>query len=240
MKSRLIYGLIMATALIMSSCDSESIRASNEISTVEYSFSGYSGLQVSSNFEAFVRFSNSEESIEIEANENLQDKIIVSKDGNTLRIRLKDNVGIRGNATLKAYITTTEISNFQTSGNSLIELENLLVTDNLNLLASGNSRFLGNVDVERLTADATGNSVLNVYGLAANINARLEGNSLMKDYDLFTENLTLSMSGGSEVFLSVSNTIDVDASGNSELNYKGNAEIVRERLSGNSKVRKRG
>ena len=239
MKSRLIYGLIMATVLLVSSCDTESIRASNEITSVEYSFSGYSGLQVSGNFEAYVRFSNSEERIEIEANEDLQDKILVSKEGNILKIRLKNNVSIRGNAMLKAYITTSEISNFQTSGNSLIELENLLVTENISLQASGNSRFSGNVEAERLNADATGNSVLDVYGLTTNINAQLEGNSLMKDYDLFSENLTLRMSGGSEAFLSVSNTIDVDASGNSELNYKGDAEIIRERLSGNSKIRKR-
>ncbi|WP_222984139.1 head GIN domain-containing protein [Flagellimonas meishanensis] len=239
MKSRLFFGLVMATALLMSSCDTESIRASDEISTVEYSFSGYNGLQVSGDFEAFVTFSNGEERIEIQANENLQDKIIVTKDGSTLKIRMENNINVRGNATLKAYITTSEISNFITFGNSLIELENLLVTDNLFIEASGNSWFSGNVDAERLTVTATGNSVLDIYGLAKSINAKLAGNSLMRDYDLFTDDLILTMSGDSDTFLSVSKTIDVDASGNSELNYKGDAEVIRERLSGNSKVRKR-
>ena len=237
MKSRLLMGLAMATALLMSSCDSESIRASSEITTVEYSFSDYSGLEISGNFEAFVRFSATEERIEIEANENLQDKIIVSKEGNTLRIRLENNVSIRGNATLRAYITTSEISNFRTTGNSFVELENLLVTENLSLEATGNSRFTGNVDTQRLTIDFTGNSLLDVYGLATNVNADLEGNSLMKDYDLLSENLTLRMSGNSMVFLTVSDTIDVEATGSSELNYRGEAEIVRQRLSGNSRIR---
>ncbi len=229
----------MATALLMSSCDTESIRASNEVSIVEYSFSDYNSLQVSDNFDVFVRFSDGEESIEIEANDNLQDKIIVSKEGNTLRIRLENNVSIRGNATLKAYITTSEISSFRTTGNSFVELENLLISDNLNLEATGNSRFSGNIDTERLTVDITGNSVVDVYGMATNVNARLQGNSLLKDYDLSTEDLILKMSGNSETFLTVSTTIDVEASGDSELNYRGDAEIVRQRLSGNSRIRKR-
>ncbi len=238
MKSRLIFGLL-ATALIVSSCETESIRASNEISTREYSFSDYSRLQVSGDFDAFVRFSDTEERIEIEANSNLQDKIIVSKDGNTLRIRLENNINVRGNATMKAYITTRNISDYRVSGDSYLELENVLQTDNVSLDVTGDSRFIGEIEATTLLVDLKGDSEVDVFGTAKALNADLSGDSELKDYDMSVEDLILKLTGDSEAFLSVSETIDIDASGDSVLNYRGNAEIIRQRLSGDSKVKKR-
>lgn len=238
MKSNVLFGLL-ATALLVSSCDSESIRASDEISTREYSFSDYSGLRVSGDFDAFVRFSETEERIEIEANENLQDKIIVSKEGSTLWIRLENNVNVRGNATMKAFITTQNISDYQVSGDSYVELENVLTSDNVSLDVTGDSRFTGEIEATTLFVDLKGDSEVDAFGTVNTLNAELSGDSELKDYDMNLEDLILKLTGDSEAFLSVSGTIDVDASGDSVLNYRGEAEIIRQRLSGNSKVRKR-
>lgn len=238
MKSNLIYGLL-ATALLVSSCDHESIKASDEISTREYAFSDYSGLEVSGDFDAFVRFSDTEESIEIEANDNLQDKIIVSKDGNTLKIRLENNVSVRGNAIMKAYITTRTISDYRASGDSYIQLESPLITDNMSVDVLGDSRFTGEIEANNLFVELNGDSEIDVFGTVTTLNADLSGDSELKDYDLVVEDLILKLSGDSEVFLSISETIDVDASGDSVLNYRGNAEIIRQRLTGDSKIQKR-
>ena len=237
MRSRILFGLL-ATALLMSSCDTETIRASDEISTRQYSFTSYSGLQISADFDAFVHFSETEERIEIEANDNLHDKIVVSKDGNTLKIRLENKVNVRGNATMKAYITTRNIFDYRVSGDSYVELENLLVADNVSIDLSGDSRFTGEIEVNDLFVDLKGDSEIDVFGTASRLNADLSGDSELKDYDMYVEDLTLKLTGDSEAFLSVMGSIDVDASGDSVLNYRGEAEVVRQRLSGDSKVRK--
>lgn len=44
------------------------------------------------------------------------------------------------------------------------------------------------------------------------------------------------MRGESKALLTVNNTIDIKAKGESELSYRGNAEITHEDLSGNSKI----
>ncbi|NKI32247.1 head GIN domain-containing protein [Croceivirga thetidis] len=238
MKSNLIFGLL-ATVLLVCSCDTESIRASDEISTREYSFSDYSKLQVWGDFDVFVWFSDTEEHIEIEANENLQDKIVVSKEGNTLRIGLENNISIRGNATFKAYITTQNISEYSISGDSYVALENMLLTENATVNISGNSRFNGEIYAAALSMNLEGDSELNVFGTANTLNADLSGDSELKDYDMIVNDLILKLTGDSEAFLSVTETIDIDASGDSVLNYSGNAEIIRQRLSGDSRIRKR-
>lgn len=238
MKSKLIYGLL-ATALLMSSCDIESIKVSDTLSTREYSFANYEALQISGDFNAFVTFSETEEHIEIEANENIQNKISVSKEGNTLRIGLENNINLRGNATLNAYITTNNISRYRISGDSFLELENELVAEKVTLDVLGDSRFFGEVDVNNLSADVRGDSVIDVFGSAKTVNVNLSGDSTFKDYDLEVEDLTLRLSGDSAAFLTVSETIDIDASGDSVLNYRGEGEVIRQRLSGDSRIIKR-
>ncbi len=238
MKSITIFGLL-ATLLMVSSCDTESIRVSDEISTREYSFTDYSKLELAGDFDAYVRFSDTEERIEIEANANLQDKIIVSKTGNTLKIRLENNVSVRGNATMKAYITTRNIDDYRVSGDSFVQLENLLATDNIAIEVLGDSRFTGELETNNLFINLKGDSEVNAFGTATTLNADLSGDSELKDYDLAVEELILDLSGDSEAYLTVSETIDVDASGDSVLNYRGNAEIIRQRLTGDSRIRKR-
>jgi len=238
MKSNLIFGLL-ATVLLLSSCDTETIRVSDEISTREYAFTDYSGLQVSGDFDVFVRFSDTEERIEIEANTNLQDKIIVSKGGNTLKIRLENNVSVRGNATMKAYITTRNLDDYTISGDSYVELENTYTGNTVTIDVTGDSRFTGELEVNRLLVDLKGDSEIDVFGTANTLDADLSGDSELKDFDMSVQNLIIKLSGDSEAFLSVTETIDVDASGDSVLNYRGEAEIIRQRLSGDSKIQKR-
>ena len=177
--------------------------------------------------------------IEIEANDNLQDKILVSKDGNTLKIRLQNNLSVRGNATMKAYITTRNISQYRISGDSYVELENALLAPNVSIDVTGDSRFTGEIQAATLFVDLKGDSEVDVFGATNTLSADLSGDSELKDYDMSVEDLILELSGDSEAFLSVSETIDVDASGDSVLNYRGDADIIRQRLSGDSRIQKR-
>ncbi|TAI48749.1 GIN domain-containing protein [Flagellimonas allohymeniacidonis] len=239
MKTNIIYGLVLATGFLLASCDTESIKVSNEVSTREYSFTDFDELEVSGDFDVFVRFSDTEESITVEANTNVQDRIIVSKGENRLRVQLENRVSIRGNATLKVYITTQNISSYRISGDSFVELENVLLSTNVSINVLGDSRFLGEVDTNNLLIDINGDSEVDVFGEASRLNADLSGDSELRDYDLSIEDLILTLSGDSIAFLSVANTIDVNATGDSELNYRGEAEIVRQRLSGDARINKR-
>lgn len=234
----LLLGFIILSGL-MTSCDHETIRASNDISTQEFSFRDYSSLEVSDDFNVYVRFSDTEEHIEIEANENLLDKVNVTKTNNTLKVKIDDHLWVRGNTTLNAFITTKNISKFRISGDSSVELESLLTSDNVSLTLLGDSRFLGEIDALELNIDAKGDSDIDLIGRADKIDADLSGDSTFKDYGLISEDLRIELSGDSDAYLTVTNTIDIEARGDSKLNYKGNADIIYQRLTGDSKIRKK-
>lgn len=159
MKTKSSYiGVILLGALI-SSCDHEIIRASGEITTREIQFSGYSALEVSDAFNTYVQFSDTEEKIEIEANENLQERIIVELVDGTLRIKVKDHTGIRGNPTLNAYIITKRITDFDLSGASKIILDSKLVASDVSIELTGASEFAGELELEHLELAAAGAAI---------------------------------------------------------------------------------
>ncbi len=141
MKTKSIVLGLMLFTVVFTSCDYEKIRASEEVSSLTYNIPDFSNLEVSNAFNVYVSFSDTEESIRIEANENLHDRITVKRDGNSLVIKLKKFTQIRGNATLNAYIVTKNITEFDISGASTLYLENQWVISNGRIDLSGSSDF---------------------------------------------------------------------------------------------------
>ncbi|MEO9891118.1 head GIN domain-containing protein [Aurantibacter sp.] len=237
MKTQKLLIALFLNIGLFTSCDHDIIRASGEVTSLSYSVPEYSKIKVSNAFNTYVTFSDTEESIRIEANENVHDRVIVQRDGNSLVIRLKNITNVKGNATLNAYITTKHINEFDMNGASSLFLENQWNIENGSVELSGAADFIGEIVANQLELDLRGASAANIYGQIGSLHADLSGSSDIRDYDLSVDNLNLDMTGASEAYLSVNKTIDIEASGASELNFKGNATIARKKLSGASEIK---
>lgn len=208
----------------------------DDISTKEFSFSGYSDLIVSHAFKVQVYFSDKEESITIEANENLHQYIKVVKDGYALHIGLDNNILVKGRATLKAYVTTEALNSFSGSGASRIAVEDLINETDVTVDLSGASYFTGEVHAEELKADLSGASKVDVSGFAEECSISASGTSKLRDYALKTDYLYADLSGASNVYITINKEISIQASGASNLYYKGQAFPISQDLSGGSKI----
>lgn len=238
MKLQSVLGLLTIVLLCLS-CENESIRAPGEVTSREFLFAGYEALEVGGAFEVFVQFSEMEESVRIEANENLQDKLVVRVDGNTLVIRPQNNLSIKGNATLRAFITTNNLSEIDLTGATTLTLEDDWTVTNGRIQLSGASNLSGGIVASLLDISESGASDVDLFGSVGTLRASLSGSSDLKDLDLLVERPDIELSGSSDAFLSVSESIEIDASGSSSLTYQGNPEIVRQQLSGSSELKRR-
>ncbi len=240
MKTKSILTYIMLFALVfLASCDRETVRVSDAVSTREVRISGFTGLEVAQSFRAFVTFSDTEEKIEIEANDNVHDKILVSLDGDNLYVRIKPNTNLRGDVTLNLYITTSSLERFRASGASKIRLENALSEREVFIRLSGSSDFLGEINADETRVYASGASKADIFGSTSFLEAELAGSSTLQDLDFQVADLDIELSGASDAYLSVSDRIDVEASGSSTLTYRGDAVIRKQDLSGASEIIKR-
>src|SRR6056300_450284 len=98
MKANRIHIILIVLSLILSSCSVDTIKVSGNdaITYRNINVTDFSAVEIANDFNAYITFSDTEESIEIEANENLHQYIVVKKEGNNLVVRLKNNINIRG------------------------------------------------------------------------------------------------------------------------------------------------
>jgi hypothetical protein len=230
---------IIGLGLLLFSCDvyDEHVRPSGPVTTRNETFTDYDMIEASHAFQVYVSFSDSEESIEIEANDNLHQYIEVKKVNDALHIGLQDNVSIRGSATLNAYITTRHVSAYSGSGATRFILESPILSDEVYVNLSGASVFNGDIEVANLIADLSGASIMNVAGSADMFEIEASGASAFKDYSFEANKLDADISGASHMSITVDNEIYIEASGASSLKYKGSAVIKSQNLSGASTIK---
>ncbi len=240
MKTKIILAQLIICLCVLSSCERYTIKEYGEVTEMIVDLSDYSGINVSSAFNANIFFSDTKKETTIEANENLHSKIIVKKENDILIVRLKKGVDlIGGNPTLNIFITAKDLRYFKASGAANIVLYDKLVTENAEINLSGASNFSGELNTVNLKFNASGASDTNIYGQIENFYVDMSGASDLKDYDLTIKNLDIDISGASNAALSVTESLKIEASGASRFKYKGNASIVSQKISGDAEVIKR-
>ena len=240
MKLNLLTIALLPLSILLFSCDAfdEDVVPNGRVTTRQATFSNYDAIDASSAFTIYLTISDSDESIEIEANDNLHQYIEVKKENGVLIIGIENNVSIRGNATLNAYITTKSISSFMASGASRFILDQSISEEEVSVYLSGASKFTGNIQSGTLYADLSGASELNLTGYTVDYILEASGASMAKDFGFTSEFLNAELSGASRANVTITKEIDVEASGASSLYYKGDAVITHQELSGASSVSK--
>ncbi len=234
----LLFAGLALFSLVFTSCVKDRISPEGDPTIKIIETTSFTGLDVSDAFSVIVRFSDTEESVEIEANPNIHPFIDADVSGDRLRIGINKNVSIQGRAVLNAVITTKNLDYFRGSGATAFRLDDKLVAQDLDIVMSGASEFMGEVEAENIDMNITGASEVDIIGFSDNFKARLTGASEIKDYGFETNSLTIDLSGASEAKLTVENEISITASGASLLRYKGSAAIIESNLSGASDVEK--
>jgi len=239
MKTKL-FKLMLGAGLILAimSCENKNtnIIPSTNISSEYMDISGYSGLEIDATFLAEVNFTDSEEPIEIIANENLHSHVIIEKVSDVLKVRLSDNVNISGPATLKVILKTGFISSYRAGGASEISLMDTLSANTVHINLYGASKMNGSLSVQSLIADLNDASSLDINGTAVNFEINASGASQASDYYFACDYLDANLSDASEARFTVLKEIDITASGASNLLYKGDAVITSQSLTGASTI----
>lgn len=226
-------------SILLTSCEKfgNNIVPSDNISKETRSVSGFNGIDVSSAFQVYVTIFDGEESIEIEANDNLHPYINVYEQGGSLVIKLENGIDVRGQGVkLKAYITTSDLSNFNLSDAASIELENELTSSRISIDMSDATVFTGEIYATDMYCNLSDGSEANLSGSSENLHLDISDASSFMDYTLAVDYLRADLSGASDVYITANVELSISASDASNLYYTGNGVIKSSDLSGASNV----
>lgn len=204
----------------------------------------FQAVQVSHGIDLYISQSNEEGLVVSATQVEHRNKIKTEVENGVLKIWFdsKDNImgwNWRGR-NLKAYISVKTIREIRASGGSDVKVQGALNTSDLTMKLSGGSDFNGQLNVTNLTIDQSGGSDSHVKGKAVNVKVEASGGSDFNGYDLTAEYAILKASGGSDAEITVTKELAAEASGGSDVNYKGSPVIKYKSSSGGSSVTNRG
>jgi hypothetical protein len=213
------------------------LTGSGNVETKEYTFSDFNEVEISSAFEFDISQSGSY-SINITADDNVFDKIEVTKEGDTLKIGLRTFTGL-GPVTLKAEVTMPELYGLSVSGASHGTVSDFSSTEDLDLTVSGASKVTGDITTGDVDFNVSGASTVQLEGSANNIAADVSGASRLNLGGFAVNNADITFSGASNGTVNVSGKLDANLSGASNLKYIGEPTMGDINTSGASTLNKK-
>lgn len=183
-----------------------------------------------------------QESVAVSASSNQYiENIKTVVENNILKIYY-DGGGKRWNSSnknMKAYVSFKTLEKIQASGACDVQSEGFIQSPRLMLDMSGASSFKGAVKVNSLKMELSGASDVNISGTSSVLAIQSSGASDVKGYELVSEFCTAKASGASDINITVTKELNVEASGASDIYYKGDAIIKGMHSSGASSIAKK-
>ena len=129
------------------------------------------------------------------------------------------------NGSMKAYVSVAYLEKIAASGGSDIESEGTWESDDFHIQASGGSDIDMKIDTDELVVQCSGGSDINMDGRASKVSIMSSGGSDFNGRKLMTKEADIKSSGGSDVYIHVSEKLTARASGASDIHYSGDPKI---------------
>ena len=215
----------------------------NDPNAEKRNISGFHAVEVSGGIDLYL--SQGDEAVAVSAVETkYRDKITTKVVDGVLKIYYeKEDKHLNIDFTwrsrkLKAYVSAKTLDGLNASGGSDIEIEGTFKSDKINLDVSGGSDFQGKLVATNFNAQASGGSDIVISGSAISLTIDVSGGSDFKGADFIAENCNAKANGGSDVSVTVNKELSVDASGGSDVRYRGTGLIREIKNSGGGSVKK--
>lgn len=211
----------------------------NDPNAVKVDVKDFHGINVSNAFDVYLSQGN-EEAVAVSASEEkFREKIKVEVKDGILFIGYENGFHIfnEGKRKLKAYISLKNIDKLTVSGACDVFIMEKLKADKLVIHLSGASDLKGKLDIkDELSVNLSGASDMKISGAASKFTVNANGASDFKGYDFVTDYCDAKASGASGVQITVNKELSAQASGASDVKYKGDAVIRDLKTSGASNV----
>jgi len=229
---KLLFSLLV-TGLITTASAQKTI---NDANAEKRNVSGFHAIEVGGGIDLYL--SQGEEAVAVSASKNeYRARIKTEVKGGVLKIWYEWNSNLRfdwSNHKLKAYVSFKDIDRLEGSGGSDISVDGSIKVAKLAMEVSGGSDFDGKVETGELNIQASGGSDVRISGKTDRLIIDASGGSDFKGYDLASDICNVEASGGSDIQVTVNKELSANASGGSDVYYKGTGLIRDLKTSGSS------
>lgn len=222
---------IIATVLSLTlfSCNfdmnlSTGVKGNGEVVTEERAINeSFTAIKAAEGLDVYLTQSDNE-SISVEADENLHDIILTDIENGVLRIHTKENIG--WSTSKKVHVSFRDISSIKSSSGSDVYSTNTIQAERLELKSSSGSDIKLDVNTSVLNCDSSSGSDIRLSGKTVKLYAEASSGSDIKAADLMAESSEVKASSGADITVNTSKALTARASSGGDIKYYGNPENV--------------
>ncbi|KAA3601538.1 MAG: DUF2807 domain-containing protein [Calditrichaeota bacterium] len=203
----LILGLISACA------SAKNIKGNGNVVAEKRNVSNFEKVVVDGSFKVFIEHSKNE-TLEIEAEENILPHIISEVRGDVLRIYTENNV--QTTETIKVRIGSDEVDYVELNGSGKIEIDNF--------------------QNDRLSVEMNGSGKIYANGKTKDFDVEINGSGKVESQNLKAENVDVEINGSGKVEISSERSINSDINGSGKIIYHGNPTNISNSVNGSGKI----
>jgi hypothetical protein len=204
--------------------------------------SGFTAVEVSGAIDLFLSQGNEEAAAVSASSSEAIGRIRTEVKNGTLHIYFDGkgwNWKTWGNNKMKAYVTFKNLTRVEASGACNVKSTEAIKVPELKIQLSGASDYTGELQVGLLKLDASGASNIRVSGKAEKLEIDASGACNIKAYDLKADYGKLDASGASNIGVTINKELNAEASGGSNIYYKGEGMIRNISSSGGASVKRK-
>lgn len=176
--------------------------------------------------------------VTVQAEENLQEIIIVETDGNTLKIRHKKGVNFNSTKRIIIHISAPALSGVALSGSGNINSTNQLNgSDKFNVSSSGSGNIQLEVETSDMKTSISGSGNISLKGSTKQLDGQISGSGNIRAKNLQSENTSIRISGSGSAEVVATQKLDSRIAGSGDVKYWGNASVD-SKVAGSGSVRK--
>src|SRR5579863_8912353 len=220
--------LLLTFPMLLFSCRNifgRRVHGNGNITTQDRAVSDFKDIEVGGAAKVFVS-QGDQHSVKVEVDDNLQQFIEVSQEGDKVIVRERRGFNIDPTGDLKIYVTSPVYNDIDVSGAcDIIGQTPVNNPEDLEMHISGSGTMKMEVNAPRITAEVSGAGNIDLKGETKTADLDLSGSGHAHCFDLKTENTKIQISGAgsAEVYASVRLNAEVSGAGN--VDYKGGAAV---------------
>lgn len=227
MTSRILIPIFVIFAVLFGACsfnvDLDMDRGSGDVVTETRDVRNFDRVELSGIGDVTI-YQDDEESLEIEAEDNVISHIITEVEDGTLKISF-DRRAVVPTKTIRFTVTMREVRGLETLGVSDIRADDI-VTDELFLGISGTGNInIRDLQAERLQSTISGAGNLDVEGKVIDQKVNLTGAGSYNGEDLESKTAEIDITGLGKVTAWVADSLDVTISGTGGVDYYGSPQV---------------
>jgi len=218
------------------------VKGNGNVTTEKRNLTRFSKINVDDKITINITQGNSDENVEVKAEDNIIKNIKTEVNGDTLNIGFarQSILGLTAIDPTKEVVINLnykDLTDISLNGTVNLKSTNKVRVDKLNLNQSSATTSTMDLFINNLTVNMSGSSISTLTGTATNQDLTISGSVKYNADDLDTKATKLSLSGDGSVKVRADESLDMNVSGSGTVEYSGSPKKLTQNISGTGTVK---